>query len=603
MGDGAGSAGGLAVGLLGPVEVGRGSGPMASVPQPMLRVLLALLGVAAGRVITAEALVHELWAEDGSASRIRNLHSQISALRRRLEEVEPGRGKSRLLHTGGGYRLELDDGGLDAQLFQALTIRARRAARAGDVSQSTDVFGQALALWRGTAMADAAPWCQRLAAEAARLEEMRAEVIEEQLECDLDLGRPGEVAGRLAGLVGEFPLRERLVELLMLALWRCGRRGEALAVFDRARRTLATDLGLDPGPGLRDMHASVLADNPSLARSDAVGAVRAGPMFVPIPGAAAQPARRAAASTNLPTPAASFIGRAAELAELGDVLKRHRLVTLVGPGGAGKTRLAIEVAMAAAGDFIDGVWFADLADVTDPGAIAAAVAAAMGLRQASDQPVDQLLSTHVAVLNALLVVDNCEHLIDSAAATVERLAEAGADLHVIATSRQPLGLPGENVWLTPPIAFPPAQRLGQAAELAAFDAVRLFLDRAGQFGSGDVGADDLRIIAEITAAVDGLPLAIELAAARATQLDLRELASALRDRIGLSLLKSRTAHARQRTLETTIGWSYDLLTPELQAALKRLSVFSGSFTVAAADAVTKTQGMSSRWSPPWPSGL
>jgi DNA-binding SARP family transcriptional activator len=258
------AGGGLVVGLLGPVEVGPTGGLMAGVPQPQLRVLLGLLGVAAGRVVSAEALVDGVWGEQWSVRRERNLHALVYQLRRRLEQVAPG-GGGRLERAGVGYRLVLGTGELDVDMFRELAGRGRGAARAGDTAAARKLFGQALALWRGHALADASPGCLRLAGEASRLEEARLAVVEERIGCDLALGAHGEVVGELAGLVTEFPLRERLACLLMTALYRCGRRGEALAAYDSSRRVLAEQLGLDPGPELAGLHAKVLADDRALA--------------------------------------------------------------------------------------------------------------------------------------------------------------------------------------------------------------------------------------------------------------------------------------------------------------------------------------------------
>ena len=285
------------VALLGSVEVGPAGGVMAPVAQPRLRVLLGLLGVTEGRVVTAEALVDGLWGEEWSPGRERNLHALVYQLRRRLAALEPGKGGARLARAGAGYRLALGPGELDVAVFRDLARLGREAARAGDAARARELFGQALGLWRGAALADAAPLCGRLAGEAARLEEARLAVTEERIGCDLALGRHGEVAGELAGLVAEFPLRERLAALLMTALYRCGRRGEALAVYDGARRVLAGELGLDPGPELAGLQAKVLADDPALAA----------PAPAAVPGGAASAAAEGAAAMGLPQGTVTFL--------------------------------------------------------------------------------------------------------------------------------------------------------------------------------------------------------------------------------------------------------------------------------------------------------
>ncbi len=283
------AAAGLVVALLGPVEIGTAGGAMTPVAQPRPRVLLGLLGVAGGRVVSVEALVDGVWGEEWSPGREKNLHTLVYQLRRRLAAPEP-EGGARLARAGAGYRLVLGPGELDVAVFRELAGRAREAARAGETERARDLFGQALGLWRGPALADAAPLCPRLAGEAARLEEARLAVTEERIGADLALGRHGEVAGELAGLAEEFPLRERLAALLMTALYRCGRRGEALAVYDAARRVLAGQLGLDPGPELAGLQAQVLADDPALAAPAVPGGAASEVVLRQLPGRAAAPA-------------------------------------------------------------------------------------------------------------------------------------------------------------------------------------------------------------------------------------------------------------------------------------------------------------------------
>ena len=349
---------GLAVALLGPVEIGSAGGVMAPVGQPRLRVLLGLLGVAGGRMVTAEALVDGLWGEEWSPEREKNLHALVYQLRRRLAALEP-EGAARLARAGAGYCLALGPGELDVAVFGDLAGRGREAARAGDPAAARELFGRALGLWRGAALADAAPLCGRLAGEAARLEEARLAVVEERVGCDLTLGRHGEVAGELAGLVGEFPLRERLAGLLMTALYRCGRRGEALTAFEAARRVLAEELGLDPGPELAGLQAKVLADDPALAA----------PAPVVVPGGVAP----GVVPRQLPAGAAFFAGREAELKQLDELLDQADgegeadgpggavvISAVAGMAGVGKTTLAVHWARRVAGRFPDGQLYVNL---------------------------------------------------------------------------------------------------------------------------------------------------------------------------------------------------------------------------------------------------
>ena len=347
---GAGVTGGVAVGLLGPVEIGQAGGVMTPVAQRRLRVLLGLLAVAAGRTVSAELLVDGLWGEEWSPGREKNLHTLVYQLRLRLAGLEPGRGGARLVRVGNGYRLALGPGELDVAVFQDLMGRGRQGARAGDVAGARELFGQALGLWRGPALEDAAPLCPRLAGEADRLEELRLAVAEERIGCDLGLGRHAEVAGELAGLAGEFPLRERLTCLLMTALYRCGRRGEALAAYDTARRVITEQLGLDPGPELTALQAKVLADDPALAAPAAPAAQAAVEAAVP-PAAAATHGPAAAAAGMLP---GQLIERGDFLALLEGLLGEAlggsgRMVFLGGEAGVGKSALAAALAAGAAG--------------------------------------------------------------------------------------------------------------------------------------------------------------------------------------------------------------------------------------------------------------
>src|SRR5215472_12048765 len=355
------------VALLGPVEIGPAGGVLAGVPQPRLRVLLGLLAVAMGWAVSAEALVDGVWGEDWSPRREQNLHALVYQLRQRLTALEPVKGGTRLVRAGAGYRLVLEAGELDVAVFRDLAGRGREAARAGDAFGAQELFGQALELWRGAALSDAAPLCPRLAGEAAPLEEARLAVTEERVGCDLALGWHGEVAGELAGLVAEFPLREKLAGLLMTALYRCGRRGEALAVYDTTRRVLAGELGLDPGPELAGLQAKVLADDPALAAP------------APPPGGAGRPATAAGAEVvprQLPAGTGFFAGREAELKELDALLGQAGgeggavvISAVAGMAGVGKTALAVHWARRVAGRFPEGQLYVNLRGYDAEGAV------------------------------------------------------------------------------------------------------------------------------------------------------------------------------------------------------------------------------------------
>jgi DNA-binding SARP family transcriptional activator len=358
MQDAAGPSTGLLVSILGPVAIGRAAagaeaeGAMVPVAQPLLRVLLASLALAGGHVVSVTALIDALWGDGASRDRERNLQARVSALRRLLAEAQPGRGGARVVRASDGYRLVVAPDAVDAHRFGVLAERARDAVRAGDAGTAAALYRQALGLWRGPALADAAPWSTRLVGEAARLEELRAAATEERLACDLSLGEHAHVVGELTQLGEEFPLRERLAGLLMLALWRCGRRGEALAAFDRTRQVLATELGLDPGPELRELHARLLADDPSLALTAELPAARspAGSrgtaLFASSNGHGAVAA--AAVPRQLPAGVGDFTGRAAELALLDSLRQSTGRTGATRPYVAGSTTTCTRSAVTAA---------------------------------------------------------------------------------------------------------------------------------------------------------------------------------------------------------------------------------------------------------------
>src|SRR5271166_5066929 len=584
---------GLVVVLLGPVEIGPAGGVMTPVAQPRLRVLLGLLGVAGGRVVTAEALVDGLWGEEWSPGRERNLHSLVYQLRRRLAALEPPKGGARLARAGAGYRLALGPGELDVAVFGDLAGRGREAARAGDPAAARELFGQALGLWRGAALADAAPLCPRLAGEAAQLEEARLAVVEERVGCDLALGRHGEVAGELAGLVGEFPLRERLAALLMTALYRCGRRGEALAAYEAARRVLAAELGLDPGPELAGLQAKVLADDPALAAPAAPGGVA--------------PAMAAAAGLvprQLPAGAGFFAGREAELKELNALLGQAGsedgpdeqsgavvISAVAGMAGVGKTALAVHWARRVAGRFPDGQLYVNLrgydaegAAVT-PGEVTGWFLLALGV-PAGQIPADAqarsgLYRSVLAGRRVLIVLDNARD-----AAQVRPLLPGGPGCLVVVTSRSALaGLAAAEG------AHP--LRLGP---LGAEQGVRLL---AARLGPERVAAEP-EAVTELVARCGHLPLALAVMAARAAaDPELRlgvlagQLAGAASDEAAAT--GSGTAGAdpgRLEVLETgdpatslreLLSWSYRQLSPPTATMFALLGVHCGpDITVPAA---------------------
>jgi predicted ATPase/DNA-binding SARP family transcriptional activator len=607
-------------GILGATRALGADGAEVALGGPRRRALLALLLLDAGRVVTTERLIDGLYGDRPPTGVGNAVQSQISRLRQVLPVPLQG-------HVAG-YRLAVAPDLVDAHRFQRLCVEGRDALAAGDAESAAELLREALALWRGPALADIgdAPFAP---AQAARLEELRTGAVEDRVEAELALGRHRILVPELGGLVAAHPLRERLRGQLMRALHGSGRQAEALEAFEAARRELAETLGADPGPELAAVHMAVLRGDPALPPPT-------GGTTVPVPRGTSgegdvlrttgtggdvpretSPGSDGAAPRHLlPARFTSFVGRAAELDRLGDQLTRERLVTLIGPGGAGKTRLAVE---AAARHPYDAT-FVDLAGLTGGEELPQAVLGALGLREgglipgvgtagpgappggSAPDPVERI-TTALEGRPALLVLDNCEHLVEDAARLTERMLTGAPLLRVLATSREALGIPGEA--LSPVAALPLPAPGADRAQILASPAVRLFAERAAAVRPGfdpaaDPGTADA--VLRLCTALDGLPLAIELAAARLRSLSVTEIA----DRLGapppddaapyslgvrpdalFRLLSrgSRTAQPRQRTLRAVVDWSWDLLPENERAALRRASVFVGGWTLAAAEVI------------------
>jgi predicted ATPase/DNA-binding SARP family transcriptional activator len=535
--------------ILGPVQVVRG-GREVALGGPRRRAVLALLLVAGGRVVPAEQLAEELWTDSPPPGAAGTLRSHLSRLR---SLVDPD---AALIARGGGYALAAGPDQLDAVRFERLVGAGREALELGEAAAAAARFREALGLWRGRALADVAD-VEALARESARLEELRLVALEGRIEADIELGLAAEVAGELEGLVAGYRLRERLWRFLVLALYRCGRQADALAAYRRARAVLAEELGIEPGQELRQLEQAVLRQE--------------------VPAAA--PRRQ---QHNLPVRLTSFLGREQELAALDEMVAQARLVTVTGPGGAGKTRLAVEFAEGVAERFGDGVWLAGLAGIADPGLVASQVMAALGVRQTSETPVIEALRYRLRTAELLLVLDNCEHLPGGCAALAAALLGGCPGLRVLATSREPLGVPGEAVLAVPPLAVPPEGSDPRA--LASAPAVRLFLARSALARPG-AGAAPVGVVARICRALDGLPLAIELAAARAGVLSAEEIQAHLADMFRFLVSPRSAAEPRHQALGAAIGWSYELLSEAERRGFRALSVFAGGCALAAVAAV------------------
>ncbi|GJF34252.1 hypothetical protein KNE206_69520 [Kitasatospora sp. NE20-6] len=558
-------------GILGTTTAHHDDGIPVPLGGARLRALLAALALRQGRPVPADLLVDEVWGDDPPQDASAALQTLVGRLRRTVGRDEVGSGPS-------GYWLA--GGGTDAGDFQRLAADGRRALAAGDPGEAADLLRAALALWRGPALAD----LPDRAGAAVRLEAQRDEARRHRITADLALGRAADLTAELAELCAGEPLDEPLHALLLRALQAEGRTAEALQRYDRLRRALADGLGTDPGPELRALHAGLLA------AGDAPAAARPGPAAEPVPApraAAARPGARPAPAGNLRPRLTSFVGRDTDLATVGRALAAGRLTTLTGPGGSGKTRLSLEAGRAqlAGGAWPDGVWMAELAPLEDAGAVPDAVVAALGLRETvlhtssavaeaidgrRSDPLFRLVE-HCAGRRMLLVLDNCEHLVQAAADLADRLLAECPGLTVLATSREPLGVPGETVLPVEPLPDPAA--------------LRLLAERGAAARPGFDPADDPEACAEICRRLDGLPLAIELAAARLRGLTPRRLADRLDGRFALLTAGSRTLLPRQQTLRAVVDWSWDLLGRRERAVLRRLSVFAGGCTLEAAEDV------------------
>jgi predicted ATPase/DNA-binding SARP family transcriptional activator len=543
-------------GVLGPVAVWTGDGEAVPVPGRKVRALLAALLLREGRAVSGARLIDELWGDGLPGNPAGSLSAKVSQLRRALEDAEPG-GRRLVASPPPGYRLRIDAGAVDAHRFRALTAQARRTP---DPRSRAALLSDALALWRGPAFADFAdePFVE---VAAARLNEERLTALEEHAEARLRSGETGELVAELAELVAAHPLRERLRGLHMHALHLSGRPAEALDGFEALRVRLADELGLDPGPELLALHRAILARDHSVD----VAAARNRPR------------------SNLPAPLTGLIGRGDALAATRALLRTARLVTLTGPGGVGKTRLATEAASGLVDRFDDGVWLAELGSLAPgatPEAAAAVVMAALDVRDVAgeEKPPVQRLVDAMRGRRLLLVLDNCEHVVDQAAELAGRLLRAAPELRVLATSREPLGLPGEVVSTVSPLDVPAA--------------VQLFVARASVAAPGfalDAGTADA--VAVLCRRLDGLPLALELAATRVRALGVHELVNRLDDRFRLLAAGRRGSPARQQTLQAMIEWSWELLTGPERVVLRRLAVHADGCTVDAAAQVSAEDGV------------
>jgi predicted ATPase/DNA-binding SARP family transcriptional activator len=544
----------IRISVLGPLEVSDAVGNTVRVGGHRVRALLILLALDTGRVVPAHALIERLWPDERPTDAANALQSLISRLRQALRQAGlPG---NLVESEKVGYRLNVTPKAIDALAFAEQAKAGRQALARGDAQEAAATLRTALGTWRGAALSDVAN--EEFAfAPAARLAELRTAATLDRVEAEIALGKTDAATiGELKELIARDQLAERPAALLMRALAAVGRQSEALAVYQRIKGDLADRLGVDPSPQLEQAYLAILRQE--------------------IPRPAAGTSGTADSQPKVRRPPTSFVGRDDDVAAVLKRLRTERLVTLTGPGGVGKTRLATETATR----LTVPVWLAELAPVTAPAEVPFAVADALGLRERSiaphsadrtGDPVDRLCAA-LAERDAVLILDNCEHLIDAAATLTARIVNDCPKVKILATSREPLQIPGETLHVVDP--------------LDTFPAVKLFADRAAAVLPGfDLSTANSEIIARICRILDGIPLAIELATPWLRTLTPEQLAARLDDRFALLTGGSRTALPRHQALRAVVDWSWDLLPQRERVLSRRLAVFPGGATLAAAEQV------------------
>jgi len=538
--------------VLGPLQVTR-NGAVVPVGGPNVRMTLALLVANRSAVVSVDRIADALWGDTPPRSAVTTVQGNVSRLRRILEpEVQ-------ISARAPGYVLEVDADEVDSGRFEA---QVREAATAEPITAES-LLSRALAGWRGQAFEEFADreWAR---GEAARLDELRVIALEELMEARFALGEHRALVGELERQVLDHPLRERFWRQLMLALYRSGRQGEALRRANEYRRILRDDMGLEPSAELRALESRIIEDDAALTLADATetGTVHGAPH----------------------TDATRFFGRDEDLTDIAGLLAARRVVTLTGPGGVGKTRLAMQIATTES-RASQPVCVVELAHARDERSAIQAIAAALDVQQRQHLSLESTLIEHLRDRRMLVVLDNCEHLLDWVGPFVDRVRNASENVGILATSREPLGLPGERIWVVGPLDTPyPEART--PADVGRFGAVQLFLDRAAAAQPGfTLTADNAAAVAEVCRRVDGLPLALELAAARVRTMSPETLADRLRQRLDVLGATQRGAFERHRTLRAAIQWSYELLTPAEQDVFAQLAVFVGGFDLEAAEHV------------------
>jgi predicted ATPase/DNA-binding SARP family transcriptional activator len=558
------------------------------------KALLAMLALNAGRVVSIGHLIDALWGEAPPETAVNAVQVYVSTIRRALEPVPPNAGQRRcggeLRRSAGGYLLDVLPEAVDVHRFQQLANQGRQELAQGDAEAAATTLELALGLWDGPALAD---FSGLDFAESYRtgLEARRMAAVSDRIEADLGLGRSMAVIGELEDLVRRHPSQERLLGQLMLALYRTGRQADALRAYARGRDALVAELGLDPGPDLRRLYERILRQDPALAPLESAAA----------PKPPAQPSevaeRRFTPVASLPMPLTSLVGRVREVEETAQLLRsgEARLVTLLGPGGTGKTRIAVAVAHQLTEDFPDGVVFVGLAPIGNAADVLPEMHRALGVPEEPGQtPVHSLLS-HLRERKTLLVLDNFEQVMD-AAQQLMVLLQGAPSVTLLVTSRAALNVTGERAVRVRPLPLPAPtvplkgneSRIYELVESS--DAVQMFLDRAAAASGLRLTVANATAVAAICSRLDGVPLALELAAARTTILTPEAMLTRLEHSLALLVAGPRDLPPRQRSLRATLDWSWELLDPIEATTLAQLCLFPDGWTVETAEAVCEPGG-------------
>lgn len=543
-----------------------------TLPGQRPRALLTALLLQPNAVVPAHRLVEALWGQELPDVPTNALQQVVGRLRTRLGEAGEA-----IVTRAPGYVLVVDTMSIDAERFES-DYRAARSVWSADPTRAAALLDSALALWRGPAYGEFADGFA--GAAATRLEELRLAALEDRAALLLQSGAATDAIASARELMAQEPLRERPVELLMQALHADGRAGEALEIYQQHRALLADELGLDPAPELRALQDRILQDDLVIARAHR-------PSVVPSATVAEDPpAPTSTVPTNLPAQLTSFVGRESEIAETRTLLGGTRLLTITGPGGIGKTRLALQVATDASADYPDGAFFVDLAPVSDPALVVPTIAATLGVREEGwERPVAEALTEHLRDRRLLLLLDNFEQVLD-AASSVARLLSAAPSVTVLATSRAPLRVRGEQVVPLQPLRIVDPEAHMRLEQMLGIEAVALFAERAAAVDPGfRVTEQNATNVATLVDRLDGLPLAIELAASRAAVLPFEAMLQRMERGLPPLLVGARDLPPRQQTLQAAIGWSYELLEDSERILFRRLSVLAGGFTIEAAAAV------------------